>query len=72
MIRVLAVPVRSTRNATVRLGSRIFGYVPSVSSQTQLLHICWTLLGIALPLYLLSIFSGFAHDIEAQARPGSV
>lgn len=50
----------------------IFGYVPSVSSQTQLLHICWTLLGIALPLYLLSIFSGFAHDIEAQARPGSV
>jgi hypothetical protein len=49
----------------------IFGYVPGVYSQTQLLHICWTLLPIALAFYFLSILSGFAHDIEAQSRPGS-
>ena len=42
----------------------IFGYVPGVSNQMQLLHICWTLLPIALAFYLLSILSGFAHDIE--------
>jgi len=47
----------------------IFGYVPGVSSQIQLLHICWTILGIALLFYILSILSGFAHDIETQTRP---
>jgi hypothetical protein len=47
----------------------IFGYVPGITSQTQLLHICWTLLPIALAFYFLSILSGFAHDIEAQVRP---
>jgi hypothetical protein len=47
----------------------IFGYVPGVSSQMQLLHICWTILGIALLFYMLSILSGFAYDIEAQMRP---
>ncbi|MGO9777023.1 MAG: hypothetical protein ACLQGT_13965 [Terracidiphilus sp.] len=46
----------------------IFGYVPGVTGQTQLLHICWTLLPIALAFYFLSILSGFAHDIEAQMR----
>jgi hypothetical protein len=43
----------------------IFGYVPGISNQIQLLHICWTILGIALLFYILSILSGFAHDIEA-------
>ncbi|MGB7984869.1 MAG: hypothetical protein WCF54_06890 [Terracidiphilus sp.] len=42
----------------------IFGYVPGVSNQTHLLHICWTILGIALSLFFLSILSGFARDIE--------
>lgn len=46
----------------------IFGYVPGVSSHIQLLHICWTILGIALLFYILSILSGFARDIEAQTR----
>ena len=40
------------------------GYVPGVTTQMQLLHICWTILGIALSFYILSILSGFAHDIE--------
>ena len=48
----------------------IFGYVPGVLEQTQLLHICWTILAVALMFYLLSMFSGFAHDIEFQARHG--
>jgi hypothetical protein len=45
----------------------VFGYVPSVSNQTELLHICWKILAVALALYLVSIFSGFAHDVEAQS-----
>lgn len=53
----------------VALEIAIFGYVPSVTGQTELLHICWTILGIALSFYILSILSGFAHDIEAQTRP---
>jgi len=53
----------------IALEIAIFGYVPGVTSQMQLLHICWTILGIALSFYILSIFSGFAHDIEAQTRP---
>jgi len=46
----------------------IFGYVPGNFSQMQLLHICWSILGIALLFYILSILSGFARDIEAQTR----
>jgi hypothetical protein len=46
----------------------ILGYVPSVSEQTQLLHICWTILAVALMAYLLSILSGFAHDIAVRDR----
>ena len=53
----------------VALEIAIFGYVPGVTGQTELLHICWTILGIALSFYILSILSGFAHDIEAQTRP---
>jgi hypothetical protein len=48
----------------VALEIAIFGYVPGVSNQIQLLHICWTILGIALPFFFLSILSGFARDIE--------
>ncbi|MGO9318385.1 MAG: hypothetical protein ACLPXT_04765 [Terracidiphilus sp.] len=47
----------------------IFGYVPGITSQMQLLHICWSILGIALLFYILSILSGFAHDVQAQTRP---
>jgi hypothetical protein len=47
----------------IALEIAIFGYVPGVTVQTDLLHICWTILGIALSFYILSILSGFAHDI---------
>jgi len=46
----------------------VFGYVPGVTEQTRLLHICWSILGVALALYLLSILSGFARDIETRDR----
>jgi len=49
----------------IALEIAIFGYVPGISNQMQLLHICWTLLPIALAFYFLSILSGFASDIEA-------
>lgn len=42
----------------------VFGYVPGVSAQTPILHICWTILAVALALYLVSIGFGFADDIE--------
>ena len=45
----------------------IFGYVPGVSDQLELLHICWKILGGALALYLVSLFSGFIEDAEAQS-----
>ena len=45
------------------LGIAVFGYVPGVSEQTLILHICWGSLAVALVLYLISIVSGFAHDI---------
>ena len=41
----------------------VFGYVPGVLEQTQIRHICWRILAITLVLYLISIGSGFAHDI---------
>jgi hypothetical protein len=42
----------------------VFGYFPGVWSPTELLHVCWTILAIALALQLATILSGFAHDIE--------
>ena len=48
----------------------VFGYVPGNFDQTQLLHICWTILAVALTLYLISILSGFARDIE-KSQPNS-
>ncbi len=52
----------------VALEIAVFGYVPGVSAETKLLHICWTILAVALLLYLLSIVSGFARDIETRLR----
>ena len=46
----------------------IFGYVPGVTEPTRLLHLCWKILAVALALYLLSILSGFARDIETRDR----
>ncbi len=44
----------------------VFGYIPGVTAPTEILHICWKILAVALMLFLISIVSGFAHDIEAQ------
>jgi hypothetical protein len=52
----------------VALEIAVFGYVPGVSEQTRILHICWRILAVALALFLFSIGSGFAHDLEAQYR----
>jgi hypothetical protein len=52
----------------IALEIAIFGYVPGVTGQTELLHICWKILAVALMLYLMSILSGFAADIEVRAR----
>jgi hypothetical protein len=46
----------------------IFGYGPGVVDEQRLLHICWILLGAALGLYLVSICSVVAEDVEAQDR----
>ena len=45
----------------------VVGYVPGVSDQTRLLHVCWSILAAGLALFLLSFLSGFAHDIEARS-----
>jgi hypothetical protein len=50
----------------IALEIAVFGYVPGVSDQTRLLHICWKTLGYALALFILSILSAFARDIEAH------
>ena len=44
----------------------VFGYVPGVSNQTDLLHICWKILAAALVLYFVSIISGFANDLDIE------
>jgi hypothetical protein len=51
----------------VALEIAIFGYVPGVSEQAEILHICWKILAIVLTLFLISILSGFAGDIEAAS-----
>jgi hypothetical protein len=50
----------------VALEIAVIGYVPGISTQIELLHICWKILAFALALNLVSIVSGFAHDIEAN------
>ena len=48
----------------VALEIAVFGYVPGVQERSELLHICWTALWLALALSLTSVCSGFANDIE--------
>ncbi len=45
----------------------IVGYVPGIWDQTEILHICWGILAIVLALFLVSIISGFACDMEAAS-----
>jgi hypothetical protein len=52
----------------VALEIAVFGYAPGVSAQIDLQHICWNFLAVALTLYLFSVVSGFAHDIEAGVQ----
>lgn len=51
----------------VALEIAVFGQVPGVRNESDLLHICWAVLAMALALYLISVGSGFARDIEAQS-----
>ena len=46
----------------------VIGYVPGVSGQIKILHVCWTLLLIALALIFFSFLSGFAHDLDAASE----
>jgi len=59
--------VASTVLFAVALEIATFGYVPGVSEQTEILHVCWKILAIVLTLFLVSILSGFACDIEAAS-----
>ncbi len=52
----------------VALEIAVFGYVPGVSTQMEILHICWETLAVALALNLVSIISSFAHDLEVQSH----
>jgi hypothetical protein len=58
----------STALSLVALEIAVVGYVPGVSDQMELLHICWKTLGVALGLYMVSVCSGFAQDIDARPR----
>jgi hypothetical protein len=49
----------------------VVGYIPAVSGQMRILHLCWTLLLIALLLFLVAFVSGLAHDIEARSPLGN-
>jgi hypothetical protein len=53
----------------VALEIAIFGYVPGVSDPVQILHINWAILGAAVVLYVVSVCSGFAQDVEARSAP---
>jgi len=48
----------------VALEIAVFGYFPGVAAPVELLHICWKMLAVALALFLATILSGFAHDID--------
>lgn len=50
----------------VALEIAVIGYVPWVSDQLELLRVCWTILGVALGLFVISICSGFAHDLAGR------
>jgi hypothetical protein len=48
----------------------VVGYIPGVTGQTRILHLCWGIPLVALALFLLSYLSAFAHDLEARVRVG--
>jgi hypothetical protein len=48
----------------------VFGYVPGIRGQTELLHACWSVLALALTLYLVSVVSGFVCDVNSRG-PGA-
>jgi hypothetical protein len=52
----------------IALEIAIFGYVPGMSDAEQKLYFCWTCLGIAWVLMLLSFISGIARDIQKKAK----
>jgi hypothetical protein len=45
----------------------VLGYAPGIRNESELLHIGWAVLAMALALYLVSVGSGLARDIEAQS-----
>jgi hypothetical protein len=50
--------------ALIALEIAIVGYVPGVSDPKLALHICWSILGVALGVLLLACLAGFAHDLN--------
>jgi hypothetical protein len=50
----------------VALEIAVFGFVPGVSDQTELLHVCWMTLAVALALYLISVGLGLAKDASVR------
>ena len=46
----------------------IFGFVPGLNDPELILHICWSILGIALGILLLTFVSGFSYDIDRQTN----
>jgi hypothetical protein len=56
----------STALFLVALEIAVFGYVLGIRDQTELLHTCWKVLALALALFLISVCSGFACDVEAR------
>jgi hypothetical protein len=56
----------STLLFVIALEIAVFGYVPGVQEQTELFHICWAVLALALALLLASVCSGFAYDVDGR------
>jgi hypothetical protein len=69
VLRVLArlwLPLLTafTLLALIALEIAIVGYVPGVSDPKLALHICWSILGVALGVLFLACLGGFAHDLS--------
>ena len=56
----------STLLFVIALEIAVFGYVSGVQEQTELFHICWAVLALALALLLALVCSGFAYDIDGR------
>jgi hypothetical protein len=48
----------------IALEIAVVGYAPGVTDLTELMHLCWKILAVALALYLLSILSAFSADLS--------